>query len=100
MINFANFAAPFSIVCALVLAISGPVFMGQSTPGDYSVCPLEAKRSLSFRIAWAEPKMTPLPSLVLRNHVADHNFLFVCSSSQCLISISKDNQDGTRKETI
>lgn len=100
MINFANLAAPFSIVCAMVLAIGGPRFAEQPTPHDPAACPLQAQRSWSFRVVWAEPKMTSLPSLVLRNHVANHDFLFVCSSSQCLISVSKDDADGTRKETI
>lgn len=100
LINLINFATPFSMICALFLAVSGASFPHLQIHCGNLACPPQVQGHWSFRIAWAEPKSTPPPGLVLRNHVADHDFLFVCSSSQCLMSISQDDQAQTPQETI
>jgi hypothetical protein len=87
------------MLCALFLAMSGTSFLHLQIHCENLLCPPQ-QGQWSFRIAWAEPKVTPLPGLVLRNHVADHDLLLVCSSSQCLMSISEDKQSEPAKETI
>lgn len=98
MINFTNLTAPFSMICAFVLAMGGAVVPDLQVHCGNPACS-PAQGHWSFRIAWAEPKTTSLPGLVLRKHVADHDLLFVCSSSQCLMSILQDDQQ-TLIETI
>jgi len=55
----------------------------------------------NFRIVWDEQKRMPPPGLILRHYVTSYDFLVACSSAECLMSISEDEESkGNSQETI
>ena len=100
MANLANFAAPFLVVCALLLG------MGETSSANLQIyrkdlrCPPLLQLHWSLRIAWDQPKILPPPGLILRHRFAGHNLLIACSSAQCLMAISQAGQTQAAQGTI
>lgn len=100
MINFVNSAAPLFVAGGLALAMGGTSSADLHLHREDSRCPPLLQLHWSLRIAWDEPKALPPPELILRHHFANHHLLIACSSAQCLMSISEDDQKRTRQGPI
>jgi hypothetical protein len=100
LINLANLAAPFLVVGAFVLTMGGTSSADRQLHPEDSHCPPLLHLHWSLRIAWDQPKTLPPPELILRHRFASHHLLIACSSAQCLMSISEDDQKQTQQGPI